>query len=161
MVIGFSVNLELVQYVELRRSVGWKYWIGSRSTTAFPWCSGYHVCLTRRRSPVRSWAETNLAASGDSFDISQTGFSLRKIGFWYLKTKFRSETRGLKRLFSMEMRGVDPRASHMLSERSTIWATPPDNEPVVSGKTLQLMWILCIRKWFDLLIDWLINGLID
>jgi len=26
---------------------------------------------------------------------------------------------------------------------------------------LQLMWILCIRKWFDLLIDWLINGLID
>ena len=125
MVIGFSVNLELVQYVELRRSVGWKYWIGSRSTTAFPWCSGYHVCLTRRRSPVRSWAETNLAASGDSFDISQTGFSLRKIGFWYLKTKFRSETRGLKRLFSMEMRGVDPRASHMLSERSTIWATPP------------------------------------
>ena len=26
----------------------------------FPWCSGYHVCLTRRRSPVRSWAETNL-----------------------------------------------------------------------------------------------------
>ena len=22
-----------------------------------PWCSGYHVCLTRRRSPVRNWAE--------------------------------------------------------------------------------------------------------
>ncbi|CAN6909209.1 unnamed protein product [Brassica oleracea] len=20
------------------------------------WCSGYHVCLTRKRSPVRSWA---------------------------------------------------------------------------------------------------------
>ena len=25
----------------------------------------------------------------------------------------------------MEMRGIDPRASHMLSERSTTWATPP------------------------------------
>ena len=25
------------------------------------------------------------------------------------------------------MRGIDPRASHMLSERSTIWATPPDS----------------------------------
>ena len=23
------------------------------------------------------------------------------------------------------MRGIDPRASHMLSERSTTWATPP------------------------------------
>ena len=20
------------------------------------WCSGYHICFTRRRSPVRSWA---------------------------------------------------------------------------------------------------------
>ena len=25
----------------------------------------------------------------------------------------------------LEMRGIDPRASHMLSERSTTWATPP------------------------------------
>ena len=25
------------------------------------------------------------------------------------------------------MRGIDPRASHMLSERSTTWATPPRN----------------------------------
>ena len=24
------------------------------------------------------------------------------------------------------MRGIDPRASHMLSERSTTWATPPE-----------------------------------
>ena len=24
----------------------------------FPWCSGHHVCLTHRRSPVRAWAET-------------------------------------------------------------------------------------------------------
>ena len=21
-----------------------------------PWCSGYHICLTHRRSPVQSWA---------------------------------------------------------------------------------------------------------
>lgn len=26
------------------------------------WCSGYHVCLTRRRSPVRNWAEPCVAA---------------------------------------------------------------------------------------------------
>ena len=24
------------------------------------WCSGYHICFTRRRSPVRSWAGSNL-----------------------------------------------------------------------------------------------------
>ena len=24
-----------------------------------PWCSGYHVCLTRRRSPVQFWPESN------------------------------------------------------------------------------------------------------
>ena len=27
---------------------------------AVPWCSGYHVCFTRRRSPVRSRAESRL-----------------------------------------------------------------------------------------------------
>ena len=27
---------------------------------AIPWCSGYHVCFTRRRSPVRSRAESRL-----------------------------------------------------------------------------------------------------
>ena len=90
-------------------------------TPAFPWCSGYHVCLTRRRSPVRSQAETNLAASGDSFDVSQTGFTLSNIDIVFVsKTKFRSETRRLKTIFRMEIRGVDARASHMLSERSTI-----------------------------------------
>ena len=26
----------------------------------------------------------------------------------------------------LELRGIDPRTSHMLSERSTIWATAPD-----------------------------------
>ena len=26
----------------------------------FPWCSGYHICLTRRRSPVRSRTESSL-----------------------------------------------------------------------------------------------------
>lgn len=29
----------------------------------FPWCSGYHICLTRRRSPVRSRTETVLSTS--------------------------------------------------------------------------------------------------
>ena len=28
------------------------------SSQQFPWCSGYHICLTHRRSPVRSRAET-------------------------------------------------------------------------------------------------------
>ena len=28
---------------------------------------------------------------------------------------------------TLEMRGIDPRTSHMLSERSTTWATSPDH----------------------------------
>ena len=28
----------------------------------------------------------------------------------------------------LEMRGIDPRTSHMLSERSTTWATSPDED---------------------------------
>ena len=28
------------------------------AATRIPWCSGYHICLTRRRPPVRSWAES-------------------------------------------------------------------------------------------------------
>ena len=27
----------------------------------------------------------------------------------------------------LELQGIDPRTSHMLSERSTIWATAPDD----------------------------------
>ena len=40
------------------------YWINHKclifkhSASGFPWCSGYHVRLTRERSPVRAWAET-------------------------------------------------------------------------------------------------------
>ena len=34
---------------------------------------------------------------------------------------------------TLEMRGIDPRASHMLSERSTIWATPPDTNWLFIG----------------------------
>jgi len=29
--------------------------------TLEPWCSGYHVCLTRSRSPVRSWPASHSA----------------------------------------------------------------------------------------------------
>ena len=37
-------------------------WISniSNSNMLFPWCSGYHIRLTRGRSPVRSRAETNV-----------------------------------------------------------------------------------------------------
>ena len=35
-----------------------KYIFISYSIYLFPWCSGYHICLTRRRSPVRSRTET-------------------------------------------------------------------------------------------------------
>ena len=28
------------------------------NTSKFSWCSGYHICLTHRRSPVRSRAKT-------------------------------------------------------------------------------------------------------
>ena len=30
-----------------------------RDPQALSWCSGYHICLTRRRSPVRSWVTTD------------------------------------------------------------------------------------------------------
>ena len=29
------------------------------NTSKFSWCSGYHICLTHRRSPVRSRAKTS------------------------------------------------------------------------------------------------------
>ena len=32
----------------------------------------------------------------------------------------------------MEMRGIDPRTSRMLSERSTIWATSPSNRSIMN-----------------------------
>ena len=32
-----------------------------RQAHAVPWCSGYHICLTRRRSPVRNRAEPSEA----------------------------------------------------------------------------------------------------
>ena len=32
--------------------------LSQRSSTRFPQCSGYHVRLTRGRSPVRAWPET-------------------------------------------------------------------------------------------------------
>ena len=152
----------------------------------FPWCSGYHVCLTRRRSPVRSWAETDIllyihnilladAMLTCSFlaDLCFCWFQplylclfmangLGKSLYWcwlkwffqrfwtpvvshsFLLSKMQSfkssegslddsaakkcqkwNDRFRENSGSVEMRGVDPRASHMLSERSTIWATPP------------------------------------
>ena len=33
---------------------------------SIPWCSGYHVCFTRRRSPVRSRAESVLLSGSHS-----------------------------------------------------------------------------------------------
>ena len=47
---------------------GWCRWPGATGTcvrmvndltVVVPWCSGHHVCFTRRRSPVRSWAESS------------------------------------------------------------------------------------------------------
>ena len=44
----------------------------------------------------------------------------------------------------VEMRGIDPRTSRMLSERSTIWATPP------WGLNLKILHILWFRRPFVL-----------
>ena len=30
------------------------------------WCSGYHICFTRRRSPVRSWAGSQFYLSAEN-----------------------------------------------------------------------------------------------
>ena len=35
----------------------------------------------------------------------------------------------------LELRGIDPRTSHMLSERSTIWATAPYSPPKIINTT--------------------------
>ena len=51
-----------------------------------------------------------------------------------IKKKFRSKRYKKK---SLEMRGIDPRTSHMLSERSTTWATSPTDNPPVSQDSYQ------------------------
>ena len=33
--------------------------VNSVPPVTLPWCSGYHVCFTRRRSSVQSWVEAN------------------------------------------------------------------------------------------------------
>ena len=38
------------------------------------WCSGYHICFTRRRSPVRPWAGSDIfltTISSDRLQVSQ------------------------------------------------------------------------------------------
>ena len=49
-----------------------------------------------------------------------------RIFIYYVQHNHKNEMIYLRSLSKkLEMRGIDPRASHMLSERSTIWATPP------------------------------------
>ena len=40
----------------LKTGIVYKMDIANVLTYTTPWCSGYHICLTRRRSPVRAWA---------------------------------------------------------------------------------------------------------
>ena len=48
----------------------------------FSWCSGYHICLTHRRSPVRSRAKTCLPTWSNGQDIwlspRRPGFNSRR-----------------------------------------------------------------------------------
>lgn len=47
-VLIYKINLiRLMIKMILKQEIG----------TPVPWCSGYHVCFTRKRSPVRSRAE--------------------------------------------------------------------------------------------------------
>ena len=49
------------------------------------------------------------------------------------------------------MRGIDPRASHMLSERSTTWATPP----YLNKEYLKLyFWITDIMNQIEMTLNW-------
>ena len=53
----------------------------------FSWCSGYHICLTHRRSPVRSRAKTCVFFSFELF-ISKNLLSFENLRFqnstfWY------------------------------------------------------------------------------
>ena len=42
----------------LSELIWYMYWFDTRTGSRFSWCSGYHICLTHRRSPVRSRAKT-------------------------------------------------------------------------------------------------------
>ena len=46
----------LTELWEISKCIGHK--IGATLSNGFSWCSGYHICLTHRRSPVRSRAKT-------------------------------------------------------------------------------------------------------
>jgi hypothetical protein len=54
----------------------------------------------------------------------------------------------------MEMRGIDPRTSRMLSERSTIWATSPYiSEPIMFQKARdyeQVRVFLLFKVYYDM-----------
>ena len=54
--------------------------VHSPPARAIPWCSGYHVCFTRRRSPVRSRAESGLltARGGAAASSWQTTSGVRE-----------------------------------------------------------------------------------
>ena len=43
------------------------------------WCSGYHICFTRRRSPVRSWSGSIFA---DSFMPPPTAEAVVRMAEW-------------------------------------------------------------------------------
>ena len=71
-------------------------------------------------------------------------------------------TKGICKKKVLEMRGIDPRTSHMLSERSTIWATSPvmckectcTNITVKNAETERrsgLNYLVVFLNWFGIL----------
>ena len=49
---------EIYMYTQIRQQQQLIMLNTIATVTAFSWCSGYHICLTHRRSPVRNRAKT-------------------------------------------------------------------------------------------------------
>ena len=59
--------------------------LSSSFVHGFPWCSGFHICLTRRRSPVRSRTETVLSTSLTAVNLNHCrGGSWRSCVYTYM-----------------------------------------------------------------------------
>ena len=79
----------------------------------FSWCSGYHICLTHRRSPVRSRAKTNLLSDQKS---GKAGKTLEHIFLWVTCSKKWTE-----RLFYFRTFPFNLYAMQYTTDRINFW----------------------------------------
>jgi hypothetical protein len=88
--------------------------IKSSLRQAFPWCSGYHIRLTRGRSPVRSRAETFLHLPLDLYQFKPHNI-FRKVFFFTTESIYRQLPNALRRKFCQ--------FRHLLGRQHQLWPT--------------------------------------